>query len=156
MTGYEYVYNKIDELLNQKNMSRRQLAKEIGVAPSTLQSAFEAKSKLSIERLKKILAVLDAKYEDIYPPDLLGDAIKHNILTGLFDGEQSNSFVPDIKANAHMQRIENAFVSLNDAGQAVAAERVEELAQIPKYQNDSTESAQNAPDASNDISPNEK
>lgn len=153
MTGYEHVYNKIDELLNQKNMSRRQLAKEIGVAPSTLQSAFEAKSKLSIERLKKILAVLDARYEDIYPSNLLGEAIKYNLFTGMIDGEQSASFVPN---DPNMKRIENAFSMLNSDGQAVAAERVEELAQIPKYQNDSTESAQNAPDASNDISPNEK
>ena len=81
--GNEYLYNKIDDLLAQKNMSRRQLAKAIDVPPTTLQSAFEKKSNISIERLKKILAVLDARYEDVYPPEQLSAAIIHNIKYGL-------------------------------------------------------------------------
>ena len=45
------LYNRIDQLLNKKNMSRRQLAKMIGVPPTTLQSAFEKNSNLSVDRL---------------------------------------------------------------------------------------------------------
>ena len=86
--GNEYLYNKIDDLLAQKNMSRRQLAKAIDVPPTTLQSAFEKKSNISIERLKKILAVLDARYEDVYPPEQLSAAIIHNIKYGL-EGDSS-------------------------------------------------------------------
>lgn len=81
--GNEYLYSRIDDLLNKKNMSRRQLAKAIGVPPTTLQSAFEKKSNISIERLKKILAVLDARYEDVYPPEQLSDAVKHNLINEL-------------------------------------------------------------------------
>ena len=86
--GNEYLYNKIDDLLAQKNMSRRQLANAIDVPPTTLQSAFEKKSNISIERLKKILAVLDARYEDVYPPEQLSAAIIHNIKYGL-EGDSS-------------------------------------------------------------------
>lgn len=59
------VYDKIDEFLAQKNMSRRQLAKAIDVPPTTLQSAFEKKSNLSIGRLKKICAFLNVQIDEL-------------------------------------------------------------------------------------------
>lgn len=59
------VYNKIDELLAQKNISRRQLAKAIDVPPTTMQSAFEKKSNISIGRLKRICAFLNVRIDEL-------------------------------------------------------------------------------------------
>ena len=59
------VYDKIDSILSQKCMSRRQLAKAIGVPPTTLQSAFEKKSNISVGRLKKICDFLKVRIEEL-------------------------------------------------------------------------------------------
>ena len=57
--GNDIIYNRIDTLLEKKQMSRRKLAQSIGVPPSTLQSAFEKKSNLSLERLAQIADALE-------------------------------------------------------------------------------------------------
>ena len=59
------VYDKIESILAQKNMSRRQLAKAIDVPPTTLQSAFEKKSNISVGRLKKICAFLNVRIDEV-------------------------------------------------------------------------------------------
>lgn len=140
------LYNRIDQLLNKKNMSRRQLAKIIGVPPTTLQSAFEKNSNLSIDRLSKI-----AKALDVEPGDILGPSWGMTIALDTLNKGQKNGWkeidiFQALEPEQLEKRMEEAYYSLSDEGKRVAVERVEELAQLPQYQKkhpagDSTQSA---------------
>ena len=55
MTICEY----IDSVLKEKGISRRKLAISAGISPSSLQSAFERNSKLSLDMLLPIMEVLN-------------------------------------------------------------------------------------------------
>lgn len=55
MTTCEY----IDSILQSRNMSRRKLALEAGIAPSSFQSAMERNKELSLDMLFPISKVLD-------------------------------------------------------------------------------------------------
>lgn len=119
--GNSYLYQRIDELLAENNMSRRQLAKAIGVPPTTLQSAFEKKSNIPIERLRKILAVLNARYEDIYPPEQLEHAIKYNIIKGINGEEEAPAYQPFIESTSSIkEQVRGNFSELNAEGKAQA------------------------------------
>jgi transcriptional regulator with XRE-family HTH domain len=60
------VYNKIDKILRERNMSRRQLALKIGVPPSTLASSFSRQAGMSAQTLIKIASALDKNVEDFF------------------------------------------------------------------------------------------
>ena len=58
------IYSRIDELLRERNLSRRQLAREIGIPPTSLQSAFTKKSKsLNLQSVKDIATALDVSID---------------------------------------------------------------------------------------------
>lgn len=119
--GNSYLYQRIDELLAENNMSRRQLAKAIGIPPTTLQSAFEKKSNIPIERLRKILAVLNVRYEDIYPPEQLEHAIKYNLIKGLNGEEECPAYQPFIEsASSIVEQARDIFSELSAEGKAQA------------------------------------
>ena len=71
------------------------------------------------------------------------------MISELLDLPQSIETV--IKSQQELD-VQRAFRKLNDEGQRVAIERVEELAQIPKYQ----KTAASAGDNSEDTPPTEK
>lgn len=149
------LYNRIDQLLNKKNMSRRQLAKMIGVPPTTLQSAFEKNSNLSVDRLSKIAKALGVEPSDILgsnwgmvfplnPPVRDQDNPWKQI--ELFCDTIEHPLEPEQLEKQLEKRLEKAYCSLSYEGRRVAVERVEELAQLPQYQEkhpagDSTQSA---------------
>lgn len=53
------VYDKIDEVLKKKHMSRRKLAIEAGIPESSLAASFARRSRMSPENLQRISKVLD-------------------------------------------------------------------------------------------------
>ena len=53
----------IDAILQQKNMSRRQLAKAASIPPSSLQSAMERGKNISADMLQKIANALQVPIE---------------------------------------------------------------------------------------------
>ena len=120
------IYDNIDRELEKRRMSRRKLALSIGVPPSTFQSMMERKRGMTIELLKKISAALNVDFYSLADFDMASDA--------LFEEINANR-----KATKEEQLLQH-FRALNDDGQSVAVDRVEELAQIPKYQR-----AQSAP-----------
>lgn len=106
---------RIDSLLKARNMSRRQLAISADIPPSTLQSALERNRSFSFEMLQRIAKALDVTINDIVAGDW-----------GSLAHTQSAIF----------NRLSSAFDQLNELGQEKAVERVEELAEIPKYRRD--------------------
>ena len=135
------IYDNIDRELEKRRMSRRKLALSIGVPPSTFQSMMERKRGMTIELLKKISAALNVDFYSLADFDMASDA--------LF--EEINAYRKATKDEQLLQH----FRTLNDNGQTVAVERVQELTQIPAYQRPA-EPTQDAPSAPDDKEPAEK
>lgn len=135
------IYDNIDRELEKRRMSRRKLALSIGVPPSTFQSMMERKRGMTIELLKKISAALNVDFYSLADFDMASDA--------LFEEINANR-----KATKEEQLLQH-FRNLNDNGQTVAVERVQELAQIPAYQR-AQSAPQDAPAGLDDKEPAEK
>jgi DNA-binding Xre family transcriptional regulator len=66
------IYEKIETLLDERSMSRRQLAIKAGISPATLNSAFANRyKKFSYQMLTKVCSALDIEIWE-----LIGDAEK--------------------------------------------------------------------------------
>lgn len=135
------IYDNIDRELEKRRMSRRKLALSIGVPPSTFQSMMERKRGMTIELLKKISAALNVDFYSLADFDMASDA--------LFEEINANR-----KATKEEQLLQH-FRTLNDNGQTVAVERVQELTQIPAYQRPA-DTAQSVPGGADDKDPAEK
>lgn len=131
-------YENIDRELEKRGMSRRKLAISIGVPPSTFQSMMERKRGMTLELLKKIADALGMSIYSLADFDLASEAVTE-----------------EINANRRESKLLSHFRTLNDNGQTVAVERVQELAQIPAYQRPA-EPTQDAPSAPDDKEPAEK
>lgn len=104
------IYNRIDDILAEKKLSRRKLAQQIGVAPSTFQSMMSRKRGMSFDVLMKIVTYLQVPASDFYRDEIL----------------------PEV-TDVYKERLDAAYSLLNDSGRQEAVKRVEELAEIPKY-----------------------
>ena len=153
------IYEKIDKIRNDRGISRRKLAQLAGIPPSTLQSMMERQRGLTVETISKIAAVLEISPEELLSDTPLGavwgelaaietsERMKANGSTAYNPLEHENFSEIQIPMNADPRlkrswnRLISAFACLNLDGQEVAAERVEELAQIPKYQRQQDEPA---------------
>jgi DNA-binding Xre family transcriptional regulator len=58
-------YQKIDNILRERGMSRRKLALESGIPPSTFQSMMERQRGLTIESVYKISCTLKMQPKDL-------------------------------------------------------------------------------------------
>lgn len=131
-------YENIDRELEKRGMSRRKLAISIGVPPSTFQSMMERKRGITLELLKKIADALGMSIYSLADFDLASEAVTEEINT-----------------NRRESQLLSHFRTLNDNGQTVAVERVQELAQIPAYQR-RADTAQSVPGGADDKDPAEK
>ena len=131
-------YENIDRELEKRGMSRRKLAISIGVPPSTFQSMMERKRGITLELLKKIADALGMSIYSLADFDLASEAVTEEINT-----------------NRRESQLIYHFRTLNDNGQTVAVERVQELTQIPAYQRRAN-TAQTAPGGADDKEPAEK
>ena len=131
-------YENIDRELEKRGMSRRKLAISLGVPPSTFQSMMERKRGITLELLKKIADALGMSIYSLADFDLASEAVTEEINT-----------------NRRESQLLSHFRTLNDNGQTVAVERVQELAQIPAYQR-RADTAQSVPGGADDKEPAEK
>ncbi|MGN0525189.1 helix-turn-helix domain-containing protein [Eubacterium sp.] len=60
------IYDKIDALIKENNLSRRKLAIDIDLAPSTFQSIMSRKSGISTELLKRIAHRFGISVQKLY------------------------------------------------------------------------------------------
>lgn len=138
---------RLDKFLQEKGWSRRRLAREAKIPPSTLQSAMERGEITDTRLLEKISIALNIPAGELLGLEYMGGnfwgkeaddetvikiaqnmerwrKINHLDTQGLVDGELIEP----------LGRIKAAFDKLNEDGQNIAAERVEELTKIPDYQ----------------------
>lgn len=129
------VADRIDTILQERGLSRRQLAIKAGIPPSSLQSALERGHNITLETLQKIAAALD-----------MGFMVKKDGEVEFYEFRDAPSIdhpgqleaVKAWAANRGKNQLNQAYDSLNEKGQQVAVERVEELAKIPDYQKETS------------------
>ena len=122
----------IDAFLRQRGKSRRQLAIEAGIPPSTLQSALERKRTFSVEMLQKIAAALECDVKDLIPPARAAEQ------GALAEGLENMRRWQELAVQGYtFSERENdlicAFSQMNADGQLCAVHLVQDLAQVPKY-----------------------
>lgn len=114
-----------------QGLTLNELAEKIGVTAAALSRYELGQRKLSIEMIFRISDVLNVSASEIAHFDELSTTLFGDSLFSLFPEE-----VEDIKnaSSPYRRRLLDAFELLNEQGQQIAAGRVEELTEIPKYQ----------------------
>ena len=111
---------RIDAILRDRKMSRRRLASEAHVSPSTLQCALARGGDLSLDLLLPISNVLNVSVEYLSgadePPEMTADELQ---------ARWDDMPVDD--------KIRYYLAGLNTYGKLKVLERLEELAELPKY-----------------------
>jgi transcriptional regulator with XRE-family HTH domain len=142
---------RIDRILQEKGLSRRQIAIKADIPPSTFQSAMARGDSFSTDMIQKIAAALgvSAAYllneeNEIIPGRLkiirVNDPGSEDIAYKIEAAdEEAYKQGLEIFKNAGVdvspkKRLDAAFEALNEQGRSVAALRVEELTKIPDYQ----------------------
>lgn len=130
------VCERIDMLLQQKNMSRRQLAIKAGIAPSSLQSAMQRNKGLSLDMLFPVSEVLGVDVEFLSTGEFASDPLPKEERERLDElaAQRSEEYQRYLKTAVPFTPIWLNWDKLNKSGQLVAIERFMELTQIPKYQ----------------------
>lgn len=131
---------KIKKARTDAKMTQKELAEKCGMADSAIRKYESGKVVPKLDTIAKI-----ARAMGLYAGDLV-DAGQWGQVQ---PGEDSET------ASAAESQLLSHFRTLNDNGQTVAVERVQELAQIPAYQRPA-EDAQTAPSAPDDKEPAEK
>lgn len=129
-TGKKIKSYRIDNRLTQKK-----LGEKLGVTAVTIGQWETGKRKPKIETLNKIADALNISVRNLIGVTFDNEISQNSIdehkgkeLEQLFHG----IFMSDQEEN--LMQIYNIFDCLNEIGQRVAIERLEELAEIPKYQ----------------------
>lgn len=131
----------IQMLRKEAGLTQKELAEKIVVAPITIQQYERDVREPSFETIEKIATALGVEWIDVFAVDGKREVQKQRKKSDDFTEKES--------------QLLSHFRNLNDNGQTVAVERVQELTQIPAYQRP-TEPAQDVPSAPDDKEPAEK
>lgn len=131
----------IQMLRKEAGLTQKELAEKIVVAPITIQQYERDVREPSFETIEKIATALGVEWIDVFAVDGKREVQKQRKKSDDFTEKES--------------QLLSHFRNLNDNGQTVAVERVQELAQIPAYQR-RAEPTQDAPSAPDDKEPAEK
>lgn len=146
------ITNLIDTILSIRNMSRRQLAIDAKIPPSSFQSAME-RGDFSISMLKKIADTLQVPMNSLIsdeedkninfiaiarlaaalnvPPSILTDL---PLATDVPPQEDSDLSPEKLREIDRRLWLLTNFEKLNELGKDTANIRIEELTQLQKYQ----------------------
>ena len=131
-------FDRLDKLLQQKGISRRALANAMGINENKMSSAFKRRSGLSADDVLKIADFLGVSpyYLEGWNNDPSRDDRSGVIrdFAGLNQEGIDRLDAYDEHAQKKLRkRLTVAFDRLSWTGQQIATERVEELAEIPRY-----------------------
>lgn len=132
-------YDHIDELLNQKGMSRRKLARELGISESTFTSSFNRHSKKPIpfETAEKIANILNAPLEEVVNIAIINLAPSETDTDFEKRKQLADSFLAqlrDMENDRLLSELELWFEFLNLKGKEKAIDFVRMISKIPEYQ----------------------
>lgn len=153
---------RIRQVREEKNMTQKAVAALMGISQQAY-GQYESGSRVpKPETLGRIAAALDSTLIDITrDTDVITEenssSYIHDFVNGTWNQLISENAVLEKYANMNpeLKSLLTAFDRLNDDGQTVAVDRVEELAQIPKYQR-AQSAPQDAPAGPDDKEPAEK
>lgn len=153
---------RIRQVREEKNMTQKAVAALMGISQQAY-GQYESGSRVpKPETLGRIAAALDSTLIDITrDTDVITEenssSYIHDFVNGTWNQLISENAVLEKYANMNpeLKSLLTAFDRLNDDGQTVAVDRVEELAQIPKYQR-AQSTPQDAPAGPDDKEPAEK
>ena len=131
----------IQMLRKEAGLTQKELAEKIVVAPITIQQYERDVREPSFETIEKIATALGVEWIDVFAVDGKREVQKQRKKSDDFTEKES--------------QLLSHFRNLNDNGQTVAVERVQELAQIPAYQR-RADPAQSVPGGADDKEPAEK
>lgn len=117
---------KLKQILDERNITIKEFAQQIDVPPTTLYSFIKRDSENpKIDLMKRISHALNIDINNLADTDELAiiDIKEHPEKWGID------------KDKPGKDRIEHALKKLNSTGKEKAAERVEELTEIPRYTN---------------------
>lgn len=118
----------------RKGWTQEQLATELGVKRSVVSKYESGAISPSVEMLKNIAVALDVHVSALYGPEphskILDDM--SNIF-GQYALALRQAEAIKVLGGKRIERIVYALDKMNDEGQLKAVERVEELAEIPRY-----------------------
>lgn len=135
---------KIDSIIKDRHISRRKLAIMAKIPPSTLQSAMTRGEIHNVVFLSKIASALGISAEDLYGDEVLAHPSLNKFAESFADKldpdtmrVDENGVVGFVKKQEDPKRAEDTlighFQKLNPKGQLVALDRMEELAEHPRY-----------------------
>ncbi len=127
---------RIVQIRKSKKISQIELAKKAGISVNSLRLYEAGKRSPTFATLQKIAGALDVEMSDI---------IEYGYQKHL-DSESSSSCAPkstpdnpfQCYSRDHLEEIAKDYEFLNVEGQKVAAERVHELTEIPRYKRKNT------------------
>lgn len=129
---------KVKQLRKKEGISQEELARVLDVTKSTISKYELGQRELSALQLVKLLNYFGIE-KGLYllDPDDPQMEEWNDYVMETFWNEQFRKKEQQI--SAHQQQLINAFFQLNNEGQIKAVERVEELTEIPKYKNESSQ-----------------
>ena len=155
---------KIKKIREKRGMTQKQVASLMGISQQAY-GQYESGMRLpKPETLGRIAAALDSTLEEITQctnlaaygvGDKSGNYVKDFINGAVAQWSAEDAVLEKYNSsNPRFEALSTAFNALNDNGQRVAVERVQELAQIPAYQRPTD--AQSAAGDTGDKEPEEK
>lgn len=117
----------------QRGYTQQQLADMVSVSKMTIRRIESAKTDIEIGSIKYMtIAKISMALNDEKILTLFEDVLRDLRADGIPDPSRQAHVLTD--EELRKARLDNAFDALNETGQTIAVERVEELTEIPRYQ----------------------
>jgi len=141
LTLYEKIGQRLRMLRIEKGLSLADLGNRIGTTAASISRYELGQRKLSFELCEKISEALEIPLSQFVPfEEMAGLVFDFNsIVSGLDEAKTRIDELYTLSNDEQKTRLSSlleGYSLLNDEGQRVAADRVQELTEIPKYQAD--------------------
>ena len=141
--------NRIREVRLKTKLTQKQLGDRSGIAEPTIRRYELGKLNPKIETLQKIADALGVDVNYLLHGYTLSDRDEAFINRLKGEGETSPAVIHEThEQQAQRDALNHAFDLLNKTGRDKAVERVQELAEVPKYRADSSKQAPPQPSPS--------
>ncbi len=133
------VGKQIRKFRKERGLTQKELAERVNVATGTIQQYELGKREPKLAILQRVALALGVRIEDLVGLETFATGAEFGQRWKELQEAARNSPAEDqltVKATVSPEkRIEAAWNRLNDDGKEAAASRVEEVAEVPKYQN---------------------
>lgn len=128
---------KIRKYRELAKLTQKELGERCGIDAANIRKYENGKQNPKVETVKKIAAALEIPWNALYPTvEEVIPIIQKRILSGeaTFDNVSQTLESPVYLMPENEEDLIKCFRALNETGKKVAAERLNELAQLPQYQ----------------------